>query len=304
MTHLRVPALAFALAGVALPAAAQLNNPLGGGLPLTVHAQASCIQVSSASPSTPIVDERTGNSAASCTADDNAHASADLASGTLRVTVVSQTTTAVHEAGLGMAAFYDTLTFSGFSGSLQIPLNMHLHGTFSPDPPVFPGGGDVFASLISTGLLSGVHLKEGNSGGGIFFYDAPLGNVRSNVDPVTHLLPRDDVQIDMSTTFTVFPGAPVWFLAKVNVLGGGANETTDFGHTAQLSLDLPPGVTFTSTSGVFLTALAAPVPEAETAWLLLAGILPLAARVRWLARTTAEPSAPRRDVRADGPASA
>jgi hypothetical protein len=284
VTLLRVPALAFALASVALPGGAQTTNPLGGGLPLTVHAQASCIEVSSAAPTAPIVDERTGDFAASCIADDNAHASADLKHGTLKVTVETQTSSTVHEAGLGMAAFYDTLTFSGFSGSLQIPLNMRLHGSFSPDPPTFPGGGDLFATLIGTGILSGVHLKEGSSGGEIYFYDTPLGNVRSNVDPITHLFPRDDVVIDMSTTFTVLPSLPVWFLAKVNVLGGGANETTDFGHTAQLSLDLPPGVTFTSTSGVFLTALAAPVPEAETAWLLLAGILPLAARLRWVAR--------------------
>jgi hypothetical protein len=50
----------------------------------------------------------------------------------------------------------------------------------------------------------------------------------------------------------------------------------DAGHTAQISLQLPPGFTFTSDSGVFLTQ----VPEPNTALLLTTSLLGLAT-TRW-----------------------
>jgi hypothetical protein len=50
------------------------------------------------------------------------------------------------------------------------------------------------------------------------------------------------------------------------------NGIADAGHTAQISLQLPPGFTFTSDSGVFLTQ----VPEPNTAWLLTSGLLAIA----------------------------
>ena len=50
----------------------------------------------------------------------------------------------------------------------------------------------------------------------------------------------------------------------------------DAGHTAQISLQLPPGFTFTSDSGVFLTQ----VPEPSTVLLLTSGLLAIAATRR------------------------
>lgn len=52
-----------------------------------------------------------------------------------------------------------------------------------------------------------------------------------------------------------------------------------FDQTAQLSIFVPEGVTFTSQSGDFL-ADASPIPEPAMAWLLLPGLLLLGTRVR------------------------
>lgn len=278
MTSRRIPALALTLAAFSLPSVAQTTNPLGSSLPLTVHALAGCIELNNQSP-LQVIDEQVGAAHASCTAATNAEASADVSSGSLRVTVASQTLPPLHQAGLGRAALYDRLTFAGMSGPTPITLNMSIHGSFSPDP--FAGGGDVFASMFGSILASGVHLKEG-TGGGVFLYDAPVGQVTTNADPITGIFPSNDVRIDLSRTFTVSASTPdIWFLAQLSLVSGGANETMDFGHTALLSLDLPPGVTYTSASGLFLTEGAAPVPEPEAAWLLFAGLIPLAARLRW-----------------------
>ncbi len=274
MTPIRIPALAVALASLALPAGAQTTNPLGSGLPLTVHTLASCISFNNVSPGS-IVDEHSGAAAASCSAATNAQAFADIATGTLRATVESESTSVLHQAGIAKAALYDALTFSGFTGTTVVTVNMHVHGSFSADP--LAGGGDVNAFIISTALPVGFHLHEG-SAGDLYFPEAPTGPVTTNADPITGLFPRSDVRIDMSRSFAVTVGSPVWFMAQINLTSGGANEVTDFGHTAELSLDLPAGVTYTSASGLFLTGVAAPVPEPETAWLLLAGILPIAAR--------------------------
>lgn len=52
---------------------------------------------------------------------------------------------------------------------------------------------------------------------------------------------------------------------------GGVPSTIDFGHTGEFVLDLPQGVTYTSASGVFLSAV--PVPAAV--WLFVSGLIGL-----------------------------
>jgi hypothetical protein len=51
----------------------------------------------------------------------------------------------------------------------------------------------------------------------------------------------------------------------------GLTSTLDFGHTGTISLDLPEGVTYTSESGVFLSAV--PIPAAI--WLFGSGLIGL-----------------------------
>jgi hypothetical protein len=258
---------------------------------LTIHTLANCIEINNQSPNG-LIDEHVGAAHASCSAATNASASADVSGGSLRAVVATQFIDPLYRAGLAKAALYDTLTFAGLSGPVVVTLNMSIHGSFSPVPS--GGGADVTASLISDFLPLGIHVHESNAGD-IYLPEGIVGGVKTNADPITGLFPRNDVRFDLSKSFAVSPGAPsFWFMAQLNLLAGGTNDVTDFGHTALLSLDLPPGVTYTSSSGLFLTDIAAPVPEAETAWLLLAGILPLAARLRWTRRAGARENETRR----------
>jgi hypothetical protein len=276
----RIPALAFAFAAFAVPSMAQTSNPLGPTLPLTVHTLANCVQVNNQSP-TSLIDEHVGAAHASCTAGTTADASADVSAGSLRAVVATQWLDPVYQAGLAKVALYDTLTFAGLTGSAVITLNMSIHGRFSGPPS--GGGGDVYASLISDFPPLGIHVAESNSGD-IYLPEGTVGGVTTNADPITGLFDRNDVRFDLSRSFAIVPGGTFWFLAQLNLFAGGTNEVTDFGHTALLSLDLPPGVTYTSSSGLFLTGVAAPVPEPETTWLLLAGLIPIAARLSWTRR--------------------
>jgi hypothetical protein len=283
MAPVRFPALALALAWafLALPAAAQTNNPLGTGLPLNVHARATCSE--NAGPLGTVIDDQVGAAAASCSAGSHAQASADLSSGTLKVVASSTALPGGLIVGLGQAGLYEALTFSssncvpGASCVEFVTLNMSLHGSFSG----LAQDADVIVNLLSTSLPSSVRIHE-SSTGQIYLPAAPVGTVTTNADPATWIFPRGDVRADLTKTFAVTPGQPVWFLASLRVQSGLGNEVVDFGHTAQLSLDLPPGVTFTSASGQFLTAVVTPVPEPGMAWLLLTGVVPLAARLRWV----------------------
>lgn len=76
---------------------------------------------------------------------------------------------------------------------------------------------------------------------------------------------------EVEGTVTLTGAHPVLGLASELQLDAGATalfqtSTQDFTHTAAVSLDLAPGITYTSSSGVFLTAPAAAVPLPAAAW--------------------------------------
>ena len=74
------------------------------------------------------------------------------------------------------------------------------------------------------------------------------------------------------------PGADTPYdISTVISLGCSGNTSCDFGNSAHLRFELPTGVSFTSESGLLLTAA---VPEPAPAALLLAGL----GAVGWLAR--------------------
>ena len=107
------------------------------------------------------------------------------------------------------------------------------------------------------------------------------GSVTTNANPTTHLFDPADTQFVVSIAFTATPNTRTFsFLANVGVMAGlGFTDPSpsvkesivDFGNTAQLAVILPEGLSFTSSSGVFLT----PVPEPAAVWLIAVALLAL-----------------------------
>lgn len=75
--------------------------------------------------------------------------------------------------------------------------------------------------------------------------------------------------LSASSTFEVVGANPVIMLAGTTGAFVGRNATVNALNTARVRFDLPAGVTFTSSSGIFLSA-ANPLPEPAT-WAMLIG---------------------------------
>ena len=65
-------------------------------------------------------------------------------------------------------------------------------------------------------------------------------------------------------------------LFGTDLVGTAAEANIDFGSTAQFSLIVPDGITVSSASGVFLSA----VPEPRAWWLMVVGLICLVAGPR------------------------
>ncbi len=96
-------------------------------------------------------------------------------------------------------------------------------------------------------------------------------------------------EVDLSLTYFVDPALPFNVHAKMtaqsSILDAGS-ATLDVSNTASIELRLPQGYGFTSSSGVFLSAIS-PVPETDAALLLSVGLLPVAIAVRRRHKTAA-----------------
>lgn len=155
------------------------------------------------------------------------------------------------------ADLYETITFqSNRTTPFDVGFHVHLDGML--------GDGDqTLFSFYATDTYSSI--LSGDVG-----YRAPGGAYES----VSQSMPLIFGQRGNWTSFgpedyyrffTVYPNFAQWIISESLFSQSG---TSDFSNTASLSLDLPEGVTFTSASGLFLTAAA--VPEPAT-WSLLIG---------------------------------
>ncbi len=231
---------------------------------------------------------------------DSAFASAALDTGTLRgassiqlynTTYNWSTCNACPQAS---AALLDTLTFAGPGPSVSVTLQMHLDGNYSITGAA--GLADIDSDIY---MVLGQDVNNQAALGLNRYYSSGYGNNPPQNTLTSQLLGNYAPASTVSTTTNTADG---WLVMTVNVpthepvglhmgldivyrqLAPTVAAAADFQHTAQAYMSLPTGYSYTSASGVFLTA--APVPEPAQASLLAAGLALLGlARLR-RSRTT------------------
>ena len=280
------------------PAYALSSNPLGDGgeYPLSIHALTFCDTESTGTNNAAcggfqLVPSTTTLSVAQA----SSHAYAALAAGTLKADATAFVIEDLFAKERASAALYDTLTFSGLpSGGTLVTLAMSIDGSFVNYVNGSDGEGSQGTQVLSTLQLfdnteqsqAQVNLRQSpvahasvdvNS----FLTHATHGHTGAAayaVDFTEYSTSRIDVHITLTTSLLVTPGDPeVTFVASLFADAGSPNINEvdccyaelllDFAHTAQLSVDVPAGVTYSSQSGVFLTDVA-PVPLPAAGWLL------------------------------------
>lgn len=188
----------------------------------------------------------------------------------------------------GVAQLYETIAVEGgYEG--QIEVRMAVSGSMLAATAGGPQFGQAIASLWAfddqgneLGTAS-IWIDQYTSGGAYesnrFSYGLPT-LITTNADASGNFDPSD-IEATISMYFDVTAAEPEFTFGARLVTSAGLGpfvfpadqlqtNDVDFGNTAQLSLIAPPGVTWTSSSGVFL------VPEPSVAALLGAGCLALA----------------------------
>jgi hypothetical protein len=159
--------------------------------------------------------------------------------------------------------FGETLSVIGVTEATVVTLTMMVSGSLSGTVP-----------------YANARLQVGNAGfdcrPGVCLFDGPT----SDTDSELWASPPDkSVDRLLSVQRTVTPENPAFSFVAALQLTANAGGTADFSNTATMMFELPPGLSFTSASGVFLS----PIPEPMTAALFALGLGVLCARRKELA---------------------
>ena len=246
-------------------------------------------------PSDPVrVTDTLSPLATNCCLSGFISASADAADGTLRVTkAISYVGSAGHTptSPTASARLYDRLTISGPASSITFHANLEINGNFDA---VFGGGDTISEMLFGRIRVLGLSMVSDNATSTAIFSrygndnqvdprtdtaDGVVNATRGGVDVTDASGSTIGTSLTVNTAHlvletTVPTGVPFDFDADLVANDGfgsvGSQIGVDFGDTARLSIELPPGYSFTSESGVLL------VPEPAMPLLLAAGAATLA----------------------------
>lgn len=289
-------------------------NPIdpSSSLPLSIHARASCMQGTVSYPGNlgnttlQVSDQLFSAACSGNVSQENPatltqvfgsdSASANLASGTLRTVAIGRsladTMQALRAGASSNAYLYDTLTVNGtWSGIKLVELRLAVDGSLTSNT-LTPNwqSSNVSSTLLilsKTGTLlgnAGLLITQGNDGRP--FITSSAENVVSlGTNATNTVFDPANVRFDYSFVFPATTSNRTFtFASRLSVssamgfaagANGAAEGVIDFGNTAQFSLIVPDGVTVTSASGQFLTA----VPEPSVFWLLPTGVAVVCGRV-------------------------
>lgn len=258
-------AACVAALGSASPASAQSWVQMSGNGtdPSTAYAQ-----LNSTSPGVDTISV-SGSSGASSSA-----VSLTLSTGQVHLDVVSAYGLSGFNA-TGEAVITDTLTFAGdLSAPYTGTLSFTLDGKMTPGGGQIPGSGGNAGSAsaaLSLGTLGFAGLNHTS-----FYVSETCSTISLTADESCTV--GSTFAETISLPFTIDDAHRMVNLTA-SLYGQAFNGAhVDFANTGTLSLVLPSGLSFTSESGLLLTAQTAPVPEPQTYVLMLAGVGFVAAR--------------------------
>ncbi|NNM00945.1 MAG: hypothetical protein HKO62_09365 [Gammaproteobacteria bacterium] len=205
-------------------------------------------------------------------------ASSNLATGALKSFSRNEGLLLPNRAGAG---FDDEVTVNGLAPEQteSITATLRIRGSFSGESD------DDLPSLVAS-LIAGFPVVSDSQGAAVvdITYDGSnvtLDQSRSDgrYNVFVETLSSSAVDISLAAFVNVRGSDPTFILSSnIATVADARTESTtviaDFESTAVLSLELPPGLTFTSASGVLLTK---PVPVPPAVWLFGSGLLGLLA---------------------------
>ena len=195
------------------------------------------------------------------TASGSSEASANLQAGTVGSKAASNT---FNSSGSASAELYEDLTFFvAGGGSRQVTVTSSLDGSIGSFANANSLSG--LSYNMNFGASNFSYVSQGSQLGFAFNTGTPAGWDNFGFTNVT------ETGFDFTGSFTVTDGEKRSFSQRLYLICQ-EGVTCDFSNTGRVGLQLPPGVSFTSGSGVFLQPPATgAVPEPASWAMMIAG---------------------------------